>query len=699
MIIERKNGWVLVSGNAALALGVDEDGCVAQTYLGSAMPQVEDYPSATVAERLIPWQHSKHLVRHIVQTGEKGSGLEHTLSARVGDATRGLVLKFVSATHDDTKLTLKLRDEFYAIDVEVIYQMPPVSDLFETSITLTNNTDLTLHTERLFSMVLHLPHASRQYAMTHFDGQWCDELRPHRDVLTAGTHIRESRRMVTSHEGTPFFAIDHAAPEHAASEDRGEVWFGALHWSGNWKLIGEGTRDGRTLVHLGLNDYDFELPLAPGESFASPAVTFGYVANGFGAMSHALHTYQRNHLAPRKSHLPPVVYNSWYATEFDVSADSQIALAEKAAAMGVEMFVLDDGWFAGRHHERAGLGDWWVDQTKFPNGLTGLCDAVHQLGMGFGVWIEPEMVNADSDLFRAHPEWILHETGRERTAMRHQLTLNMARRDVQDYLINAFDQLLSENPIDFIKWDMNRGVTEPGWPDYAGEARTIWLRHTEGVYRVWDTLRERHPKIIWENCASGGGRLDFGLAARTEQAWASDNVSAPARLHIQQAYSQIFPAGTMASWVCDDPTGRQSLAFRFHMAMAGALGVGGDLSLWEQAELAEAAGHVATYKSIRELVTFGRQYRLSDVAKSGISAPFFVAADGSSAVAIVARLDEGRPHWPVTLSPQGLTANCLYRLVGSGLVKSGRAWAVLGVETSIGPYESEIIKFEEEARP
>lgn len=696
MIVKTKSGWVLVSGQAAIALGVDKDSNVVQTYLGATLPEIEDYPQAHVLDEHVPWRLPIHFKRDIVPTGEKGNSNEQTLAMRIGDATRGLVLRYHADTVEETRLTLHLRDTFYAIDVTVTYDILPVSGLFDTRITVHNETDKTLYAERLFSLAIHMPGADQNYAMTHFDGLWGDELRPNREVLAAGTRIRESRRLVTSHEGTPFFALDYAAPELAASEARGDVWFGALHWSGNWKLIGEGTRDGRTIVHLGLNDYDFELPLAPGEAFETPRATFGYVGEGYGAMSRALQTYQRQHLAPRKSHMPPVVYNSWYATEFNVSQDQQIALAKKAAAMGVEMFVLDDGWFAGRVNDHAGLGDWWVDEKKFPNGLTGLCKAVHDLGMGFGVWVEPEMVNPDSDLYRAHPDWVLHEPGRDRTEIRNQLMLNMARPDVQDYLIDLLDKLLTENPIDFIKWDMNRGVTEPGWPDYEGEPRTVWVRHTQGVYRVWDTLRARHPKVIWENCAGGGGRLDFGLAARTEQAWASDNVSAPARLHIQQSYSMLFPAGTMASWVCDDRTGRQSLEFRFHMAMAGALGVGGDLSRWPEADLDEAARHITTYKSIRELVTFGQQYRLSDVTQSDISAPFFVAEDGAAAVAIVARLGEGRPHAPVTLFPKGLTSQRQYRLAGTKVIKTGQAWMTLGFETAIAPYESEIIKLEED---
>ena len=692
MIHETENGWVLVSGGAALGIGVDRNGVVVQTSLGAALPDLRDYPGPALPGHR-EWRLPAHFKNAVIETGEQGAGTEETLRARRETGTRGLVLRYAGAQADEAALSIRLQDAALGVDVELDLRVAPIPGLFTIGLSLRNSGAARVVVERLLSLTLHLPQSHQRYAMTHFDGAWGDELRLNRDVIGPGSHVRESRRLVTSHEGTPFFAVDHAEAARAASEDRGVVWFGALAWSGNWKLIGEGTRDGRARLHLGMNDHDFALPLDPGEEARSPEAVFGYVADGFGAMSRALHDWQRDHVAPRRSHTPPVVYNSWYATEFGVNADQQIALARKAAAMGVEMFVLDDGWFSGRVNDRAGLGDWWVDASKFPGGLTGLCDAVHGLGMGFGLWIEPEMVNPDSDLYRAHPDWVVHFADRPRTTIRHQLMLNLARTEVQDYLIGILDRLLCENPIDFIKWDMNRSVTEPGWPDCAEEPRRIWVDHTRGVYRVWDTLRTRHPDVIWENCAGGGGRLDLGLASRSEQAWASDNVSAPARLHIQHSYSMIFPAGTMASWVCDDPTGRQSLAFRFHRAMAGALGIGGDLSVWDDAALAEAAAHVATYKSIRDLVTFGDLYRLSDITRTGLSAPFFVGKDGKEAALILARLGEGRPHHPVTIHPRGLHPDARYGASGRDEVLTGVAWRQRGLITSIGPYQSEVIRF------
>lgn len=692
MIHETASGWVLVSGDAALGIGVDEDDVLVQTYLGAVLPDLQDYPHPNLPQHR-EWRLPSHRKRAAIETGEQGAGTEETLRACSENGTRGLVLRYDGATVDNAALSVRMVDATLGVEISLDLSVAATPGLFTTSITVRNSGSQRLIIERLLSQTVHLPHAHQSYAMTHFDGSWADELRPHRDVIGPGSHVRESRRLVTSHEGTPFYAVDYADPARAASEERGDVWFGALAWSGNWKLIGESTRDGRTRIHLGMNDYDFALPLDPGEEISSPEAVFGYVADGFGAMSRTLHDWQRDHVAPRRGHVPPVVYNSWYATEFHVTADQQIALAHKAAVMGVEMFVLDDGWFSGRVNDHAGLGDWWVDETKFPGGLKRLCDAIHDLGMGFGLWIEPEMVNPDSELYRAHPDWVVHFPDRPRTTIRHQLMLNMARIDVQDYLIDILDRLLTENPIDFIKWDMNRSVTEPGWPDNTGEPRQIWIDHTKGVYRVWDTLRARHPEIIWENCAGGGGRLDLGLAARSEQAWVSDNVSAPARLHIQQGFSMIFPAGTMASWVCDDPTGRQSLAFRFHRAMAGALGIGGNLTVWDDAALAEAAEHVATYKSIRDLVTFGDLYRLSDIAQSGLSAPFFVGRDGTEAILILARLGEGRPHHPITIFPRGLHPNARYGVTERDDVLTGAAWQARGLTIPIGPYQSELIRF------
>jgi alpha-galactosidase len=307
-----------------------------------------------------------------------------------------------------------------------------------------------------------------------------------------------------------------------------------------------------------------------------------------------------------------VVYNSWEATVFDVSEAHQMKLAAKAASLGVELFVMDDGWFGERRSDEVGLGDWVPNKERFPHGLGPLAAEVRRLGMKFGLWVEPEMVNPDSDLYRAHPDWVLHMPGRTRTTLRNQLVLNFARPDVVAWAHAWLDDLVSAHSIDHLKWDMNRAFTEAGWPGHEDGDR-LWFTHVRAVHDIMARLRADHPGLRIETCAGGGGRADLGMLAHTDQVWTSDNTDARDRITIQHGFSQVYPAQTMSAWVTDSPnplTGRHTpLKFRFHVAAAGALGIGGDLLTWSEAEMNEAAALVQRYKEIRPVVQHGALYR------------------------------------------------------------------------------------------
>jgi len=276
---------------------------------------------------------------------------------------------------------------------------------------------------------------------------------------------------------------------------------------------------------------------------------------------------------------------------------------------------MDDGWFGRRVDDRTGLGDWWPNPDRFPAGLTPLIDEVHRLGLAFGLWVEPEMVNRDSDLYRAHPDWVLHMRNRAATEQRHQLVLNFARPDVAAWAYDWLDRLLTENAIDFLKWDMNRAFSEAGWPDGDDPGR-LGHDHTANLYDILDRLRRRHPGVRIESCASGGGRVDFGVLRRTDQVWTSDNTDPVDRIAIQHGYGQLYPAVAMGAWASESPNpinGRATpLAFRFHVAMAGALGISGDLRNWSPDERASAADLIAQYKRIRPVIQYGRLHRLAE---------------------------------------------------------------------------------------
>jgi alpha-galactosidase len=345
-----------------------------------------------------------------------------------------------------------------------------------------------------------------------------------------------------------------------------------------------------------------------------------------------------NEILPRRSaaRLRPVLYNSWEATHFDVDEAGQKALAAKAAQLGVERFVMDDGWFGARDSSHAGLGDWSPSPRKFPHGLQPLIAYVKSLGMDFGLWVEPEMVNPDSDLYRAHPDWVMHFPDTPRSEARNQLVLNMSRPEVKEYVFTALDRLLSENEIAFLKWDLNRGFSEPGWPEAKnGEQRRIWVSHTRNVYEVMDRLRARHPALEIESCASGGGRVDLGILTRTEQVWPSDNTDAFDRLSIQSGFSYAYAPKIMMSWVTDVPTlNRRStpLEYRFLVAMMGSLGIGANLLKWDAAEMNVASRLVSFYKSIRNTVQHGDLYRLALPGAGPVTASEYLSQDGKQAV-------------------------------------------------------------------
>ncbi|HEX4705068.1 MAG TPA: alpha-galactosidase, partial [Pseudonocardiaceae bacterium] len=502
-----------------------------------------------------------------------------------------------------------------------------------------------------------------------------------------------SRRGITSHQANPWLMLDAGD----ADEDTGEVWSAALAWSGSWRITLHRDPTGRVGWTGGFGHDTTSWLLAPGESMDTPVFAGLYARNGFGETSRAWHDYTRAHVLRHPAEPRPVLYNSWEATAFDVSEQGQLALATTAADLGVELFVMDDGWFGARRTDHAGLGDWQPYPGAFPNGLRPLVESVHKLGMAFGLWVEPEMVNPDSDLYRAHPDWVLHMANRRRTTLRNQLVLNFARPDVAEWALDWLDRLVVENDLDYLKWDANRPFTEAGWPGHADPDR-LWIDHTRGVYRIMERLRANHAGLRIEACSGGGGRTDLGILAYTDQVWTSDNTDAADRIAIQHGYSQIYPAQTMAAWVTDCPnpiTARTTpLVFRFHVAMAGALGIGGNLSTWSDGDLALATELIGTYREIRQTVQHGRQYRLAH--GPWLTSVAYVAADGAEVVVFGWRITEPFGHRPILVRLAGLDPAARYRDERTGNVHTGAALLISGIDLALpdGDHSSVLIRLQ-----
>ena len=695
---EKRRRWALQGDKATYGMELDEKDRLRHVYFGGLLPRTEDFPDTS--SYYFPFEHPD------------GPGLrfeypawgslyyrEPCLKTTFADGVRDTRLVYEGhrlGEGEIPELVILLRDPYYPLRVDLHYRLFEKQDLVERFAVVANDGEEKITLEEVLSAAWHVPRGYG-YRLTHLAGQFAGETQVYREGISPGKKVFESRRGITSHHANPFFALDRGN----ATEDAGEVWFGALGWSGNWKITADHDAHGYLQVSGGINDFDFSWHLEGGEEFTTPSFVGGYTQEGFGGASRNLHGYTLDHLLPTKGILP-VLYNSWEATYFDVDEQGQVKLAEKAAALGVELFVLDDGWFGGRQDDKRGLGDWWVNPEKFPNGLRPLIEKVNSLGMSFGLWVEPEMVNEDSDLYREHPDWVYRFPNRELTESRNQLVLNLARDDVREHVFAMLDDLLTDHEISFIKWDMNRPFSEPGWPDAPLERqREMWVRHVWGVYELLRRLRENHPDVKFETCSAGGGRIDLGMFRFTDQAWASDNTDPYDRLHIQEGFSMAYPARTMMCWVADSGKwvkGRQSpVSYRFHSSMMGLLGIGGNLTEWTDEDLREARGLVEKYKEIRDVVQGGDQYRLLSPREGDTTAVQYVSRDHARSVLFVLRSTHQFPNPAPTIFLRGLKPESLYLTTVEDEPVSGEALMRRGIKVQLeGELSSTLVEFTEQ---
>ncbi|MBZ5565966.1 MAG: alpha-galactosidase [Acidobacteriia bacterium] len=657
--------WVLDTARTSYIIGVNERNELQNLYWGEKLVSDHDFFAAHSRPEHASFDSSETMTNNEYPGWGGKYYNEPSLKLTLADGDRDLVLKYASQEIHANRLVIRLKDIQYDLFVNLTYTVFAQEDIIRKQAEIQNRTSQVVTVESAQSGVWYVPRGEG-YRLTYLTGRWAGETQLTREPIEPGKKVLESRRGNTSGQMNPWFAIDERGE---ADEEHGRVWFGALGWSGNWKLTVEDTPPAHQVrVTGGYNDFDFSCPLKPGESLSTPPYYGGFSSQGFGEASRLMHRFERDEILPDHAHphVRPVMYNSWEATEFNVDEAGQKALAEKAAKLGVELFVMDDGWFGQRNNDRAGLGDWFVNRQKFPNGLKPLISYVNRLGMDFGLWFEPEMVNPDSDLYRKHPDWVMNFPGRPRSEARHQLVLNMARDDVKEYIFSVLDKMLSENNIKYIKWDMNRHFSEPGWPEApVPEQKEIWVKYVRNVYWIMDHLRAAHPQLEIESCSGGGGRVDLGVLERVDEVWTSDDTEAFDRLRIQEGFSFAYPPKVMSAWVTDVPNlnGRSTpLTFRFLVAMQGSLGIGANLNKWSSDDFALATQMVNTYKSIRATVQEGDLYRLYSPREGNLTANEYVSADGKQAV-VFAFLHSQQFLWPApTINLRGLEENALYRI-------------------------------------
>ncbi|MFZ4778252.1 MAG: alpha-galactosidase, partial [Terrimicrobiaceae bacterium] len=508
----------------------------------------------------------------------------------------------------------------------------------------------------------------------HLHGAWAREMQISTQVLRPGMQSVESRRGASSHAHNPFFALT----EQDAHEEYGAAYGFNLVYSGNFLAAVELDPYSSPRAQIGLNPFDFSWKLEPKQSFQTPEAVLAFSSAGIGGMSRALHRFYRQHLLPKtwRKRKRPILLNSWEATYFDFTADKIEVMARDAADLGIELLVIDDGWFGKRENEKTSMGDWVANERKFPHGLADLVHKVRACGLQLGLWFEPEMVSVDSDFYRAHPDWCLHVPTHSRTEGRHALVLDLSRSEVREEIFNRIAGVLRSAPISYVKWDMNRNMTEIGSanrePDRQQETAH---RYMLGLYELLERFQKEFPDILIEGCSGGGGRFDPGILHYMPQIWTTDNTDAIARLRIQYGTSLIYPLSSMSAHVSTVPNhqvGRITpLRTRGQVAFTGTFGYELDVASLSDEEKIEIRQQIASYKLRQELLVEGDLYRLRSPFESNESAWIVVSPDKSEALAThVNVLAEANP--PSTrLQLRGLDRNSLYLINDENLSLRG----------------------------
>ncbi len=607
----------------------------------------------------------------------------------------GLPAVYVEQDREAETLELELEDRISGLTVVLSYTVFADFDAIARSARLRNESGEPIQLERALSASVDFPDAS--YDALYLSGAWARERHVQRRQLAPGVTGISSRRGSSSHQQNPFLAL--LRPD--ATEQQGEVYGFSLVYSGNFTAEAEVEQFGTTRVSIGINPFDFTWKLAPGESFQTPEAVLVYSAEGLGGMSRTYHRLYRTRLCRGqfRDQERPILVNNWEATYFDFNADKIEAIAKAGSKLGIELFVLDDGWFGRRDRDNSSLGDWFEDRRKLPDGLADLAHRVKDNGLQFGLWFEPEMVSPDSDLYRAHPDWCLHVPGRRRTEARDQLVLDMSRSDVRQYLYDRLSDIFSTVPITYVKWDMNRNMTEIGSAASSAERQgEVAHRYMLGLYELLGRLTSEFSHILFESCSGGGGRFDPGMLYYMPQTWTSDDTDAAERLKIQYGTSIVYPVSTMGAHISAVPNHQVErttpLTFRGDVAMSGNFGYELDLTRFTDEEKETAKRQIAMYKEIRGLVQQGDLYRLQSPFEGNETAWMFVSPDQEEALLFYFRV-LAEPNGPLrSVKLQGLDPAKDYELAGSGEVYGGDRLMSAGLSMASvrGDFSSKMVR-------
>ena len=579
--------------------------------------------------------------------------------------------------HTARTLEIVMEDSLAGVRLIHSYTVFEEFDIVCRSTCIENMGEGTLLLQAAGSVCLELPDSG--YEAVYLAGRWSQERRPIKVPIQQGKVEVSNARGGSGHQINPFVML----AKQGATETSGEVYGFALVYSGDHATVAEESQYGTTRVIMGINPQGFEAEVC--DSFQTPECILAYSPTGFGCLSRTYHDVFRNNLCRGKwkNKRRPIVVNNWEATVYDFDEEKLLAIVEKAGQTGIEMFVLDDGWFGKRNDENCSLGDWVVNNQKLPSGIRGFAEKVKSRGMAFGLWFEPEMISPDSDLYRAHPDWAIHAAGREPAQSRYQLVLDLTRPEVCDYVIESVSAVLREADISYVKWDMNRHISDMPYPGYNHA-------YILGLYRIMETLTARFPDVLFESCSGGGGRFDAGMLYYMPQVWTSDNTDALDRCRIQYGTSFAYPPAVMAAHVSSAESNRHKASFktRADVAYGAVFGYELDLTKLTEAELEEIRGQIKFYKQIQPLVMQGDFYRLRSPFEGNLCAWEIAAKDGSEAFACaVVSLADLYTAKPV-LRFAGLDADALYRDTQTGRLYGGDLLMYMGLEVELPPEDA-----------
>lgn len=694
---EKNRTFHLFNDKISYIMAVLPNGQMGQLYFGKRIHQREDYsyllemmarPMGSYVfenDRTLSLEHVKQeygvygstdyrcpAVEILQENGSRISDFcykSHTVSGGK-PKLKGLPATYTESDSEAETLTLVLEDKVTGIELELLYTLFAGSGIIARSARFLNCGKKPVHLLKTMSLCMDLP--DHDYDWIQFSGAWARERYPKKRRLETGIQSVGSMRGHSSHEHNPFVILKRPT----ADEFQGEVIGFSLIYSGNFLAQAEVDTHDTTRVLLGINPEWFDWKLEPGEEFQTPEAVMVYTDRGMNDMSQTFHRLFQKRLARGywRDRERPILINNWEATYFDFTEERIVEIAKKAKEQGIELFVLDDGWFGKRTSERAGLGDWKANPERLPEGITGLAQKIEALGMKFGLWFEPEMVNKDSDLYREHPDWILSVPERRQSQGRYQYVLDFSRKEVVDYIYDRMAEILGSGKVSYVKWDMNRSITEC-WSaalpaDRQGE---VFHRYILGVYDLYDRLNTAFPEVLFESCASGGGRFDPGLLYYAPQGWASDDTDAAERLKIQYGTSYCYPISSIGAHVSASPNHQimrsTPLYTRANVACFGTFGYEMDLNRLTAEEQEEVKRQTAFMKKYRSVLQFGSFYRLESPFEGNVTAWMSVSGDRKTAVVGWYRTLNGINMGYTRVKLRGLEPDSVYRVSEDGALR------------------------------